>query len=142
MEVYFFSHPGMFNMTFPCTTTLGAIDPARCLIIKRNKIQTTWPSNMNCDCHYHGPHAIIIEIFNRLCSFPSPPNFKKPCDIWDTDRPFCYTRLKEACNAHQFSFFLKYLFIFHFLPIIKRKKLYAGWQLLWRWKCALGLLSG
>ena len=32
---YFFSHPGMFNMTFPCTTTLGATDPARWLFINR-----------------------------------------------------------------------------------------------------------
>ena len=66
--------------------------------------ETIWPSNMNCYCHCSHPDAIIIEIFNRLCSFPSPPSFDKPCDIWDTDRPFCYTRLKEAYNDHKFSF--------------------------------------
>ena len=29
-----FSHPGMLNMTFPCTTTLGATDPARYLSLE------------------------------------------------------------------------------------------------------------
>ena len=44
------------------------------------------------------PHQIV----ERLCSFPSPPHFNKPCDIWDTDRPFCYTRLKEASLSLKF----------------------------------------
>ena len=132
----------MFNMTFPCTTTLGAIDPARCLYYQQELNSNKKTSKMNCDCHCNHPDANIIEIFNRLCSFPSPPNFNKPCDIWDTDRPFCYTRLKEARNAHQFSLvFFNTFYYFNFLHSIKMKKLYAGWKLLW-WQSALGLLSG
>ena len=42
------------------------------------------------------------QIVERLCSFPSPPHFNKPCDIWDTDRPFCYTRLKEVSLSLKF----------------------------------------
>ena len=32
----------------------------------------------------------------RLCSFPSPNYFIKPCDMHDTIKPFCYTRLNEV----------------------------------------------
>ena len=84
----------MFNMTFPCTTTMGATDPARCL--------THHPP------YPHHPSIHWRQSLNyqyRLCSFPSPPRFTKPCDIEDTDRPFCYTRIKEAGISFK-TFFL------------------------------------
>ena len=84
----------MFNMTFPCTTTMGATDPARCL--------THHPP------YPHHPSIHWRQSLNyqyRLCSFPSPPRFTKPCDIEDTDRPFCYTRIKEAGISFKTSFF-------------------------------------
>ena len=57
----------------------------RNFIPKKYQRANIWSSPCN-------PHWIIT----RLCSFPSPPYFNKPCDIFETDRPFCYTRLKEA----------------------------------------------
>ena len=37
----------------------------------------------------------LYHVF-RLCSFPSPFFFNKPCDVSSTIKPFCYTRLKEV----------------------------------------------
>ena len=28
-EIYFFTQPGVMNLTFPCTTTLGGVSPGR-----------------------------------------------------------------------------------------------------------------
>ena len=107
-----FSHPGMFNMTFPCTTTIGATDPARCLT---HHPPILWRKSFNYQYRltYHPPyphHPPIhwrqsLNYQYRLCSFPSPPRFTKPCDIWDTDRPFCYTRIKEAGESFKTSLF-------------------------------------
>ena len=112
-----FSHPGMFNMTFPCTTTMGATDPARCLTHHPpypHHPSIHWRQSLNyqyrlCSFPYissTNPLKTVIELsIHRLCSFPSPPRFTKPCDIWDTDRPFCYTRMKKAGESFKTSLF-------------------------------------
>ena len=68
---YFFSHPGMFNMTFPCTTTLGAIDPARCFYYQQELNSNKKTSKINCDGHCNHPDAIIIEIQALFLPFPT-----------------------------------------------------------------------
>ena len=42
------------------------------------------------------PFKHKYEFTFRLCSFPSPDYFSKPCDMHDTIKPFCYTRLNEV----------------------------------------------
>ena len=42
------------------------------------------------------PFKHKYEFVFRLCSFPSPNYFIKPCDMHDTIKPFCYTRLNEV----------------------------------------------
>ena len=45
-----------------------------------------------------GDHIKTSKLYHvfRLCSFPSPFFFNKPCDVSSTIKPFCYTRLKEV----------------------------------------------
>ena len=64
-----FSHPGMFNMTFPCTTTIGATDPARSIStgINRNFIHVFIGQLLD---DTYCLHAILIKSLKG--SVPSP----------------------------------------------------------------------
>ena len=68
----------------------------------------------------------------RLCSFPSPDYFSKPCDMHDTIKPFCYTRLNEVFS----------LITNHFAGSdVNVKTNIAGRLVLkWGWQPELGIL--
>ena len=77
------------------------------------------------------PFKHKYEFVFRLCSFPSPNYFIKPCDMHDTIKPFCYTRLNEVFS----------LISNHFAGSDVKTNI-AGRLVLWWWQPELGILWG
>ena len=69
---YFFSHPGMLGLTFPCTTGLGGTDPGK---------PCTFSEESNCD--YNSDVSVLDH-----------------CYTMETPTPACYTRARtdQGCG--------------------------------------------
>ena len=67
-QIYFFTHPGIMNLTFPCTTTLGGTTPGKPCVFPVTYFMGSW-----------GPY------FSQKC-------FKG--DIMNTPQPGCFTKVE------------------------------------------------
>ena len=75
---YFFSHPGMLGLTFPCTTTLDGGDPGK-------------------PCMFPFPLPDYDD-YEYDDSTEDEKQYKDhhECHVMQTSSPACYTRLREA----------------------------------------------
>ena len=69
---YFFSHPGMLGLTFPCTTGLGGTDPGK---------PCTFSEESNYD--YNSDVSVLDH-----------------CYTMETPTPACYTRARTDQGCH------------------------------------------
>ena len=72
-QFYFFTHPGVMNLTFPCTTTLGGISPGK-------------------PCVFPFISALSDEIYDTCQT-----------EALETTRPACLTKVGEHNEYYQFE---------------------------------------
>ena len=68
-QIHFFTHPGIMNLTFPCTTTLGGTTPGKPCVFPVTYLMGSW-----------GPY------YSQKC-FDG--------DIMNTPQPGCFTKVES-----------------------------------------------